>query len=226
MGIHRILMVALTVGTLALTGCATITRGTTEVLVVNTDPPGAQVQISDGHACTSPCSVELKRKHDYHVKIAKAGYEPVETDVMSQIVGAGAAGMAGNVLVGGLIGVGVDAYTGATKGLKPNPLTVNLLPSAGSQAPPSLGTTVLGNAAAVASLTAVSVETMCTQSSKVDQAECRGTLKLGMTRDEIVRAVGAPDGKSADEKTLRFGDRYLEFDNANRLTKIIEVKVL
>jgi hypothetical protein len=183
------------------------------------------VQLSDGHACTSPCSVELKRKHDYHVKIEKAGYDPVETDVLSQIVGAGAAGMAGNVLVGGLIGVGVDAYTGATKGLKPNPLTVSLAPVSGSGAPPALGTAVLTNAAAVASLAAVSVETICTQSSKVDQAECRGTLKLGMTRDEIMRTIGAPDGKSADERTLRFGDRYLEFDNANRLTKISEVKV-
>ena len=49
---------------------------------------------------------------------------------------------------------------------------------------------------------------------------------MGMTRDEILRAVGAPEGKSADEKTLRFGDRYLEFDDANRLVKISEVKVL
>ena len=226
MVVYRFLAVALTAVTLVLTGCATITRGTTEVLVVNTDPPGAEVQISDGHACTSPCSVELKRKHDYHVKIAKAGYEPIETDVMSQIVGAGAAGMAGNVLIGGLIGVGVDAYTGATKGLKPNPITVNLARVGGSQAPPALGTAVLTNAAAVSSLAAVSVETMCTQSSRVDQAECRGTLKMGMTRDEILRAVGAPEGKSADEKTLRFGDRYLEFDDANRLVKISEVKVL
>jgi hypothetical protein len=34
--------------------------------------------------------------------------------------------MAGNVLVGGLIGVGVDAASGATKELKPNPLAVTL----------------------------------------------------------------------------------------------------
>lgn len=224
MVVYRFLTVALTAVMLVLTGCATITRGTTEVLVVNTDPPGAKVEISDGHQCSSPCSVELKRKHDYHVKIVKAGYEPIETDIKSQIVGAGAAGMAGNVLVGGIIGVGVDAYTGATKGLKPNPLTVSLEPAYGSQAVPALGTAVLTDVAAVASLAAVAVENMCTQSSRVDQAECRGTLKMGMTRDESLRALGAPDGKSADEHTLRFGDRYLEFDDANRLTKIVEVK--
>jgi hypothetical protein len=225
MFIYRCISSLLITGVLALTGCATITRGTSEVLVVSTDPPGAEVQISGGATCTSPCSLKLKRKHDYHLKIAKAGYEPVETDVRSQIVGAGAAGMAGNVLLGGLIGVGVDAYSGATKGLKPNPLSVNLAPLSGSQAPPSLTTTVLTHSADAMSLAAVSVETMCIQTSKVDQAECRGALNMGMTRDETLRAIGAPDGKSADEHTLRYGDRYLEYDTANRLVKIGEVRV-
>jgi heme A synthase len=222
---HRTLALAMAAATLVLTGCATITRGTTEVLVVETDPPGATVEISSGHQCSSPCTVELKRKHDYHVKIAKAGYEPIETDVKSQIVGAGAAGMAGNVLVGGLIGVGVDALSGATKGLKPNPLSVNLAPAVGSQAPAALSTTVLTEVANVVSLAAVAVENMCTQSSRVDQAECRGVLAMGMTRHEVVGALGTPDGKSADEQTLRYGDRYLEFDNASRLTKIVEARV-
>ncbi len=36
--------------------------------------------------------------------------------------------MAGNVLVGGLIGAGVDAISGATKDLKPNPVNVRLVP--------------------------------------------------------------------------------------------------
>jgi hypothetical protein len=35
--------------------------------------------------------------------------------------------MAGNVLVGGLIGVAIDAGSGATKELKPNPLVVKLV---------------------------------------------------------------------------------------------------
>ena len=125
-----------------LAGCATITRGTTEVLVINTDPLGADVDISDGHRCRSPCSVELKRKHDYHVIVQKDGYERVDADVRSQIVEAGAAGLAGNVLIGGLIGVAVDAASGATKGLEPNPLDLRLVPVANVQstlqAPPSV----------------------------------------------------------------------------------------
>jgi hypothetical protein len=61
------------------------------------------------------------------VTISREGYETITVNVNSQVVGAGAAGMAGNVLVGGIIGVGVDAISGATKSLKPNPVTVKLV---------------------------------------------------------------------------------------------------
>lgn len=37
--------------------------------------------------------------------------------------------MAGNILFGGLIGAAVDAGSGATKELKPNPLNVRLVPN-------------------------------------------------------------------------------------------------
>lgn len=125
---HKALILAMVA---ILSGCATITRGTSEVLVVETEPPGAEVSVSpNGYRCTSPCSLEVKRKHNYHVDIRKDGYEPISTDVLSQIAGAGAAGMAGNVLIGGLIGAAIDAGSGATRELKPNPLKVKLVPLA------------------------------------------------------------------------------------------------
>jgi hypothetical protein len=111
-------------------GCATITRGTTEVLVIETTPSGADVELSNGSRCKSPCSLELKRKNNIVVDISRTGFDPVRVNVLSQIAGAGAAGMAGNVVFGGLIGVGVDAATGATKQLKPNPVIVTLVPTA------------------------------------------------------------------------------------------------
>ena len=40
--------------------------------------------------------------------------------------GAGGAAMAGNVLIGGVIGAGVDSVTGAAKVLSPNPLKIEL----------------------------------------------------------------------------------------------------
>jgi hypothetical protein len=40
--------------------------------------------------------------------------------------------VAGNVLVGGVIGLGVDMYTGASQDLVPNPVKVTLEPEAKS----------------------------------------------------------------------------------------------
>lgn len=46
-----------------------------------------------------------------------------------EIPATGAAGFAGNLLVGGLVGMGVDAVTGAATDHKPNPVTVVLEPA-------------------------------------------------------------------------------------------------
>jgi hypothetical protein len=129
-------MIAAVVATMS--GCATITRGTTEVLVIETVPPGADVRIDPiGVNCKTPCSLELKRKKDYTLTVEKPGYETVKTNVLSEVSGAGAAGMAGNVLVGGLIGVAVDAASGATKKLTPNPVKLTLVPLTAPPAPPA-----------------------------------------------------------------------------------------
>lgn len=110
-------------------GCATITRGTTEAWVVESEPAGAQVRLSTGQTCTTPCTLELKRKNNFGVEIEKEGFDRVSTQVVSSNSRGGAVGMAGNVLIGGLIGVGVDAASGATKELRPNPLVVKLVAS-------------------------------------------------------------------------------------------------
>ena len=108
------------------TGCTTITRGTKDTLVIETDPPGAEIEISNGLRGKTPASFKMSRKEEVVVKITKEGYQPVEVNVNSQMVTAGGAGMAGNVLIGGVIGMGVDAATGATNDLKPNPIKVTL----------------------------------------------------------------------------------------------------
>jgi hypothetical protein len=107
--------------------CATVTRGTSEAWTVETDPSGATVKTTAGFACdATPCTFKMPRKSEFDVTITKAGYKTVSTHVTHQTAGAGAAGMAGNVIVGGLIGVGVDAVSGATQEIKPNPLVVKL----------------------------------------------------------------------------------------------------
>ncbi len=112
-----------------LAGCATITRGTSESFVIETDPVGATAQLTNGLVCVTPCSLKVKRRGDFVVTIRKDGYETVNATVTSSIDGAGAAGMAGNVVLGGVIGAGVDAGTGAMHSHKPNPLVVKLIPT-------------------------------------------------------------------------------------------------
>lgn len=112
---------------LGATACATITRGSSQAWTVETDPGGASVRTTHGFACdATPCTFKMPRKSEFDVTITKPGYKPLTTHVTHDTAGSGAAGMAGNVLVGGLIGVGVDAATGATQDLKPNPLKVTL----------------------------------------------------------------------------------------------------
>lgn len=114
----------------ALQGCATVTRGTTEAFVVETDPAGARVETSNGMFCQmTPCSMKMKHKAEFDVTITLDGYHEHVSQVTHQMSGAGGAGLAGNVLVGGLIGRGVDAYTGSSQELVPNPLVVKLTPN-------------------------------------------------------------------------------------------------
>jgi hypothetical protein len=118
----------------SLGGCATTLRGTTDVLVVESDPPGASVRVSNGLSGFTPVTFTLRRKGDYVVTITKEGYENVSVNVTHKVVGAGSAGMAGNLLLGGIIGAAVDAGSGAMFDLVPNPIKVNLLAIANAPA--------------------------------------------------------------------------------------------
>jgi hypothetical protein len=114
-------------------GCASVARGTTENISISSTPPGATAELSgldNPTACVTPCVVVAKRSADITVTINKEGYQQQVIPLTKEIPGTGAAGFAGNVLVGGLIGMGVDAYTGAAQDHKPNPVDVTLQPVA------------------------------------------------------------------------------------------------
>ena len=114
-------------------GCASVTRGTTENISIVSTPSGAEATISGldvPTACVTPCSVVVKRNADIAVEFQKPGYEPQIIQLTKDIPAAGAVGFAGNVLIGGLVGMGVDAVTGAATDHKPNPVAVTLEPIA------------------------------------------------------------------------------------------------
>ncbi|MEA3029181.1 MAG: hypothetical protein QOJ53_1438 [Sphingomonadales bacterium] len=110
----------------SLSACATVTRGTRQNFTIETDPPGANITLSTGQTCVSPCTLRLKRKHDFTVTATLEGYEPAEASVDSRIRAGGIAGAAGNVLIGGIIGGIVDGTNGSMNDLVPNPLRITM----------------------------------------------------------------------------------------------------
>src|SRR5437879_7169299 len=122
-----------------LGGCASVTRGTTENISIASTPAGAEATISGldvPTACVTPCAIVAKRSADISISFAKDGFEPEIVTLTKEIPATGAAGFAGNVLAGGLVGMGVDAVTGAAQDHKPNPVIVTLQPLAPPPSPP------------------------------------------------------------------------------------------
>jgi hypothetical protein len=72
--------------------------------------------------------VQAKRNADIVVTVSKEGFEPQVIPLTKDISGTGGAGFAGNLLLGGIVGMGVDAATGAAMDHKPNPVIVTLQP--------------------------------------------------------------------------------------------------
>ena len=102
-----------------LVGCATITTGTTQKIPINSNPAGALVSISSGFMSQTPCIAELKRNQDHTVSISKLGYDTMVVVLRKSMCGS----TAGNLVIGGVIGLGVDAISGAM--FKLEPLEIN-----------------------------------------------------------------------------------------------------
>ncbi len=126
---RRYLIAGLALGLVAMgSGCASVVRGTTEKVVINAVPADATIRTSLGHNCpTGPCTVEVSRKTEFTAFAEKPGYKPGSLYIATKMSGEGGVGLAGNVLIGGVIGVGVDAMSGATLDHYPNPATIMLV---------------------------------------------------------------------------------------------------
>ncbi|HEY1071747.1 translation initiation factor 2 [Brevundimonas sp.] len=114
----------------SLPACATITRGTTQQFTVESSPPGARASTSNGFQCdATPCTFRMPRKDAFKVTISREGYVTQEHQIISGVSGGGTAGLAGNLIFGGVVGGVVDATSGAMNDLTPNPLIVTLVPA-------------------------------------------------------------------------------------------------
>ena len=99
----------------SLGGCATITKGHTQGFTVKTDPPGAQCEITKKGAYVgvinpTPGTLQLQKgAAALDVACKKDGYLDASSTASSSVQG----WTFGNLLVGGIIGLAVDAGSGA-----------------------------------------------------------------------------------------------------------------
>ncbi len=112
-----------------LHGCASVVRGSSEKLIIQSTPSAAEVRLSTGQSGTTPFEVEVPRKGTIFVTIKKDGYKPLETAVISSIDGGSLGiGTAANLIFLPIVNDIVDYKTGANYSHKPNPLIVTLIP--------------------------------------------------------------------------------------------------
>jgi len=98
----------------ALSGCASIVKGSSQDIQLSSgDVSGAECKLSNTRgewSATTPAKVTVKRsKSALQVHCAKDGYQDG-----TQVANSGFESWTiGNLLIGGLIGIGIDAGTGA-----------------------------------------------------------------------------------------------------------------
>jgi hypothetical protein len=99
---------------MAVSGCASIVEGTTQSIAVTSSPvSGANCVLTSSEGTyyvTTPGNVTVhKTKNDLAVVCKRDGYQDASTKISPHFNGA----TLGNVIAGGVIGVGIDAATGA-----------------------------------------------------------------------------------------------------------------
>ncbi|MCA8928483.1 MAG: hypothetical protein KDC18_10470 [Alphaproteobacteria bacterium] len=99
-----------------LGACASIVEGTSQEIAVNTKPPGASCELRRdgvviGVVPKTPGTVTVKKtKQNINVVCEKDGFEQASFRNKSDFAGA----TAGNLLLGGIVGVAIDAASGAS----------------------------------------------------------------------------------------------------------------
>jgi len=115
MRIVTILRIVLPGLSVFLYSCATMVRGTTESINLNSTPQGALATLSTGHSCLTPCFITMDRDATFNVTFSKENCQDELLSVFPTLAG-------GGILLGGI----VDYATGAVYSLRPNPAVATL----------------------------------------------------------------------------------------------------
>lgn len=116
------LFLLIVVFTISAAGCATIINGTSQKIPVSSEPDKATVQVDGKAVYTTPVKLRLERRRDHELIFTKEGYQQQKVTVLHVLSEA----VCGNILLGGVIGWGIDALNGCQYKLKPDRIHVKL----------------------------------------------------------------------------------------------------
>jgi len=124
-----VMLAGLALAGLATWGCATIMQGSDQKVPIESTPSGAVVSIDQQEHGHTPLVASLIRKSPHVVRIVLVGYQPYEMTFTRKTSG----WVWGNILLGGLIGLAVDASTGGMYKLEPAQVEATLRAQAPGQ---------------------------------------------------------------------------------------------
>jgi uncharacterized protein YceK len=132
--------IALVAALTLLSGCASVVKGTSQSIAITTPPTdGAVCTLSSSQGnwqLTSPGVVTVEKSKDaMQVRCVKPGWQDGFGLIPSNFQG----WTVGNIVLGGIIGLGVDAATGAINEY-PNAFQVPMTPLAPPPPPPPIPT--------------------------------------------------------------------------------------
>lgn len=104
------------------TSCATIMHGTRQSIGISSNPSDAWIWVDRNYVGNTPLILELSRKDNHSLRIELPGYLPYEMQFTREVSG----WVFGNIVIGGFIGLAVDAISGGIYRLTPEQVHAEL----------------------------------------------------------------------------------------------------
>ncbi|MFZ4590316.1 MAG: PEGA domain-containing protein [Ignavibacteria bacterium] len=115
---------------ISVSGCATILSGSKDEINLTSEPQGAKVLVNGINEGKTPLILNLKKGKDYAIEFVKEGFETKTFRLTSSL---GAGWLVLDILLGGIIGIIVDAATGDWNVFSDDFYKANLEPKAESK---------------------------------------------------------------------------------------------
>ncbi len=161
-------------------GCATVVSGRDQAVSVRSTPEGVTVTAEDGTSVVAPGKLKLARRNNHTLTATFGDCEPQKREIKKELGGA----VFGNILLGGVIGAGVDVASGAANKLVPSEVYFDF--------------TEKGQA--IARQQKEFIENHPEMKADIRFAIQNGLPVCGMTQDQLLACIGSPDTRREEGK--------------------------